>query len=41
MKKDKYNFPYQAPEVLLIEIETGDVFCISGSHEGIIIEDWN
>ena len=35
-----YNTGYQRPEVLMLELESEDVFCVSGNHEGITIEDW-
>ena len=40
MEKNKHIYPYKAPEVLIAETEAEDVFCASGSHEGITIEDW-
>lgn len=40
MEKKTHIYPYQAPEVLMIETESEDVFCVSGNHEGITIEDW-
>ena len=32
--------PYKQPEVLMLDLESEDVFCTSGTHEGITIEDW-
>ena len=40
MEKNKNIYPYQAPEVLIAETAAEDVFCVSGNHEGITIEDW-
>ena len=35
-----YITTYQAPEVLIAETATEEVFCVSGNHEGITIQDW-
>lgn len=40
MEKNKYIYLYKAPEVLIAETAAEDVFCTSGSHEGITLEDW-
>lgn len=40
MKQNKHINPYKAPEVLIAETAAEDVFCVSGNHEGITIEDW-
>ena len=39
MKKNNIQI-YHHPEVLLLEMESEDVVCISGNHEGITFEDW-